>query len=366
MTYIGLYSSGKGLAAITDSQATAGDEKDDHCQKLYTIGGNIYTGTGLALAIKETAKGLESLIGDKDMPPEELAKRALDIGMKTFDFSQPWARTHLHISGIEGGGKESAGSGANSRRTNSRAGKRFYNRPSKSSSELSAESSDDMQNPFRIYAVVLSDDPGIYDVGTYLFDGSGAPSVIEALKRDMKNGINPLIHTELDSILSFLYDTGMEAPESPGVNMRFQFGFTDSRSMAALYHPDVVIEQKPKSPSGNGDYRSRNDELFGNLSGVLNERYCVRQRYTEAFEEILYGRKGESIDKLLSRKDGLRKDTAKLIGSALGSKPDIASLKTGGSRGQENAGRYSIARLAEDSGSCAGTIYCSSGAERIV
>ena len=297
MTYIGIYISEKGIAVITDSQASTDKEKDDFCQKLYTIGGNFVTGTGLGVVIQETAKGLERMVGNSIVSPEELAQLALKIGLKTYDFSDPRAETHIHVSGRHDGLVK----GGNGR------------------------------GDFRIYAVVLAYESGIADAGKVLFDGSGSASVAEALERDLQKGIIPFIHRDLDDMLGFLYDTGMEAPESPGVNMEFQFGFSDGNNIAAVYDPNVDVILPPKMRAGK-KFREHDDPMankadFNELVGLLRQRYALRARYNEANESLLYGENGHDIERIKREYDGAKRKTIKYVSRMIDAEPMAISSR---------------------------------------
>ncbi|HIJ10433.1 TPA: hypothetical protein HA278_00115, partial [Candidatus Woesearchaeota archaeon] len=134
--------------------------------------------------------------------------------------------------------------------------------------------------------------------GGFAIDGSGAQFVGNALTRDSQQGLS--VNTQFLSIADIaitLYDHGIVATRSSGVNDELQYGFLVNGKTATLIHPRITLSQAPKEYQGeHGEIDmtkvEENKKFYQNFDGTLRKAAELERAVKNITANLIKGHPG--------------------------------------------------------------------------
>jgi hypothetical protein len=228
---LGLETLNKNFAVVvSDGLGSSGAEVSQGHQKVFPIGRNFLLGTGDGGKIQFVAQELRD---QGKLGPKELSDAVMSIAREYLRF-QPGEELNFLVCGPNG-------------------------------------------NTFDLYTLFTNRITKAQLTDSAV-DGSGAYFVAKAIQRDRERGLSDLATPNLSiaHVTAHLFDLGMAATKSSGVNEQLQYGFMLPEGSAVLYHPQVGLTQPNKEycdEKGNVDPRKVEDNrrFYWDLTDRLNQ-----------------------------------------------------------------------------------------------
>ena len=227
---------------LTDGLASCGDETYSGVQKLVPLGDNYMAATGSSDIISHVAKKSSTGISSEITDSLALAKKARKILNDETNLSKKEGYEFLFLDPKDGIRAHTTG--------------------------------------YRILT------PQEVEGQLYFGRGSGAQYVEKAMRRDIKKG-NLILSDDMSlaDIALILFDAGIEAAKSAGVNTEFQFAFIDGDKTGTLYNPNIQMGIVPKdyarARKQDSEFvidpkkKQEKDKLYYDVVNRLNELYSI-------------------------------------------------------------------------------------------